>query len=60
MRADKKELREAFEDMDYYLRKATAASARIKSLASPYWAARGYTVQPRLEKLRASVFSEEE
>ena len=52
-------LKAAFDDFDYYTAKLVAASKQIKLLAPVYWQERGFTVQPRLERLRESVFSQE-
>ncbi len=57
--ADKKALRAAFDDYDFYMGKLVATSKLIKEQSVPYWTARGYTVLPRLQRLRDSVFSDE-
>ena len=55
----KEEMREAFREYDATAAKLVRLSKFIKEAAPSYWKAQGYTVLPRLERLRENVFKEE-
>lgn len=45
-------LKTYFIDYDYHVKHMVALSKKIKEEAPAYWKAKGYTVIPRLERLR--------
>jgi len=52
-------LRQLFKDYDEATKKLIDTAAAIKAEAPAYWRSQGYSVFPRLERLRADVFKED-